>query len=117
MTLEDMTDEEKHVLASLMRLLVRADNQFSADESRAMHEVAEELGKDEFWGLVEVAMMRDDQDDDHVRANAAEVTRQEVRDVIYGSLFTIAIEDAMLAKQSELLEWLGKEWSIEAKPV
>lgn len=113
MTLADMTEDEKRALASLVRLLVRADNQFSADESAAMHEVANELGADEFWGMVEAAMLREGQDEEHVKAEAKGVTRQEAREVIYGSLFTIAIEDAMLAKQSELMEWLGAEWGIQ----
>ena len=112
MKLDDMTEAEKLVFASLVRLMVRLDGEFSRDEASVLQEAADELGSDEFWGLVEAAALRDNQDEDAVRDLAMTVERPEVREAIYGVLYGVALQDALGQSERELLEWLERAWNI-----
>ena len=48
-----------------------------------------------------------------LRAFLASIERQEARELIYGTLIEAAITDTVEGRESELLEWLAKEWKIE----
>jgi hypothetical protein len=113
--LDEWTEPEKLALASLVRLMVRMDGTFSRTEAAVLQDAANELGSDEFWGLVESAALRDNQSEDQVREIAQAVERPDIRETIYGVLYILALEDALGTNERKLLEWLEEVWNIKAE--
>ena len=58
MTLEDLTADEKLALVALLKLVVRADRELSADEVKELNEVARQMGPDEWHATVGQARQR-----------------------------------------------------------
>lgn len=112
MKLADLTKIEQQALFSLIRIVVRADSEFSAEEAAGLMDVAEELGADEFEDLMnESAAWIIDEDTVKERAQAVE--RKEIQEEIYGTLYTIASTDGTNARENELLDWLAEAWELE----
>lgn len=110
--LDEWTEPEKLALASLVRLMVRMDGTFSRSEGASLQGAADELGSDEFWGLVESAALRDNQAVEEVQELAKAVERQDIRETIYGVLYLLAIADALGTDERKLLEWLEETWEL-----
>lgn len=70
-----------------------------------------------FWGLIEAAGLRDNQDEAAVKQAALKVERVEVRETIYGLLYGIAVEDAIGPRENAILEFLATSWELEIKDV
>jgi hypothetical protein len=113
MKLHEMTDREREALGALVRLMVGADGATSPEESSDLQKVAAELGESEFWTLVRTAPA-EPYTRDAVQSQARNVERKDVQQRIYGVLFTIAAEGAIMGREGELLAWLGEVWGIEA---
>lgn len=114
-SLADLTNSEQKVLAHLIYLLVRVDREFSAAE----HQYIEELdGKIEggFWSMLEEVTGTED-DSDGVLKEAAGVTSQEARELIYGTLYELSLVDSISRGENDILERLALGWQLSIHDV
>ena len=114
MTLDDMTHQEKLVLVGLARLMVRLDHEFTEEEAGALGHLIDEMGSDQFWKLIEEASGLED---DAVRKAATEVSNEESQELIYGSLYEVAIAGSIEEGENELLDWLEETWGLEVQDI
>ena len=112
MKLSDMTDAEKQILGTLVRVMVGADRQFSDDEAERLQGAAAELGEDEFWDVVGEAGSHG-LSEDQVRSEAQAVDRKEAQETIYGVLFGIAAAESIVVQEANLLDWVADVWGLE----
>lgn len=112
MKLADLNKAEQQALFSLIRVLVRADSEFSAEEASGLKDVAEQLGSDDFTDLMNesAAWIIDE---DTVKERARSVERKEIQEEIYGTLYTIATSDGTDSRENDLLDWLAETWGLE----
>lgn len=111
MKLNEMTDAEKKVLGTLVRVMVGADGRISSAEYEGLQDAAAELGDEEFWEIVNQAGSHS-LGEDEARAEAAAVDRQEAQEAIYGVLFSIAAAGTIEVQESRLLEWVADTWNL-----
>ena len=52
-------------------------------------------------------------DQESLEAALAQVTRQEARDLIYGSMLQLAIPDSIDPREASLLELVAEAWDIQ----
>jgi hypothetical protein len=113
MKLSEMTEPEKKVLGTLVRVMVGADGQISPAEYAGLQDAADELGDDEFWQVVNDAGTHS-LDEDEARAEAAAVDRKEAQTAIYEVLFGIAAAGTVAGQEGKLLEWIADAWDLGA---
>jgi len=112
MKLDDMNATERMALGTLVRKMVGIDGEYSAEEAANLEQVAEELGKDDFWHLIRDAG-QEDLSDQSLQARAKAVEREEVQKTIYRTLFGIATAGSIVASEGDLLDWLAEAWGLE----
>lgn len=105
-----LTAGELRTFGGLVRWLVRLDGHFSAEEKKAIDNVAEDLGEPSaIWEAIDGAM---EQDEEEVRAASKLVTRPEAREAIHAALYEVASADTISKEEWPLFEWLAKEWDL-----
>ena len=112
MTLQDLTADEKIALAGLVRMLVRADGEFSSAEVSAVTQLGKELGSMEFWKLMSLAQQTLEDANDVMDA-VAQVERPEVREWIYGVLIGLAAVDGIDEAEGTVLDWVMQVWDMK----
>lgn len=112
----DLSDDERLALAGLVRLMVKADGEFSPEEAGAVAELAVELGEVPFWAAIDRAA-QELTDDDKIRAAARAVIRVDARETIYGALLALSQHGATTGGEDALLDWLADEWELEISDV
>ena len=116
MKLSEMTERERETLATLVRLMVGADGRLSGEESSDLQQVAQELGEDDFWALVRNTH-GETYEREAVQADARQIERKDVQEQIYGVLFTLAAEGAIMGDEARLLDWVAETWKIDIQPI
>ncbi|GEM_PF-854397 len=133
--IEELTEAEMLALAALLRVLIRADGAFSADEHAALSAVAasvtlmverdaddsatyrttgeplQPLGDDALFALIERAG-RELPDEASIRTLARTVTRPAARATIHALLFEVAASDGIAIGESAVLDWLAECWAL-----
>lgn len=131
-----LTDDELLAFAGLARLLVCADGTFTDDEAAALDEAFGDLFSTgaEAQGPYRTAPVESPPealpvdlrellerasealpDEDAVMAAARRVTRQEVREAIFGVLYVVAASDVITKNEWPLIDWLIKEWGVQVR--
>ena len=54
-------------------------------------------------------------DEQTLRKFLSTISRQEAREVIYGTVIEAAMTDTVDGRESALLDWLAGEWNVEVK--
>ncbi|TAL68164.1 MAG: hypothetical protein EPN82_12270 [Bacteroidetes bacterium] len=112
MELSQFTKEEKIALVGLIEHLLMADNVVSLEESEALRNVVAEIGEHDYRSLIhDYRPIIDNLDS--FKQFLQNIERQEPREIIYGTLFEIAESDFFEENESELLDWLAKEWKLD----
>ena len=114
MELEDLNPDERIALVGLVREVVLADNQISEDEIDEVAEIVDAFGDEGYQASVEAFDTRFS-DEESFRRFLATITRQEARELIYGTVLQGAAADAIEGGESELLSWLADVWKIEVQ--
>ena len=111
MELSQLSTEEQVALVALLELVIESNARVSEEEADRIDAVVAAIGEDAYRSAAaEVdGRFHDEQD---VRAFLPTVTRQEARELIYGTVFEAAISDAVDTHESDLLEWLASVWQI-----
>lgn len=114
--LDRFETHERLAFGKLLRSLVAADRTATGTERQALDDLAAELGEADFWDMVEQARMGIPSSDE-LRALAASVERQPVRNLIYESLYAVAMADTISEGEMSLLEELRVMWGVAVTPL
>lgn len=111
MLLSDLQEHEQIAFVGLVRLVVRADGEFSPSEVSAVTHLAKDVGSAEFWRLMSHAQQHLENADD-VLSVVERVERVEVREWIYGVLMGLSAVDGMAEEESQVLDWVMETWQL-----
>lgn len=112
MEISQFTKDEKIALVGLIEHLLMADNVVSLEESEALQNVVAEIGEHDYRSLIhDYRPIIDNMES--FKQFLQNIERQEPREIIYGILFEIAESDFFEENESELLDWLAKEWKLD----
>jgi hypothetical protein len=114
MDLSELTAEEQIALVALLEMVIESNARVSEDEADRIDAVVAAIGE-EAYRRAAAEVDRRFHDEADLRAFVPTVTRQEAREVIYGTVLDAAISDPADAYASELLEWLADAWEIAAQ--
>jgi len=112
--LDDLTDDEQLAFGALLRAMVSMDGTYS-DEEKAMFKVlAEELGTEAFWAMLERAS-KEVKDAGQILALADDVTRPEARELLFYGLYATAQAGGVGKQETALLDELRGKWDLKAE--
>jgi uncharacterized tellurite resistance protein B-like protein len=112
MEINQFIKDEKIALVGLIEHLLMADNVVSIEESEALRDVVAKIGEHEYRTLIhDYKPIIDNME--RFKQFLTNIERQEPREIIYGTLFEIAEADFFDENESELLDWLAKEWKLD----
>ena len=114
MELTDLNKEEQIALAGLLEFVVLASGHVTDDEQAEIDVIIEALGEDAYDAAVAEVDKRFS-DEQALRKFLSTISRQEAREVIYGTVIEAAMTDTVEGRESALLDWLAGEWSVEVK--
>ena len=114
MEISELDRDERIALIGLTQQIVKADKQLTPDEELAVEGLAEKMGADAFYGLIDEARKAFGTTEGMEQALAA-VSRPEAQNLIFESLRDLAGTDGMDKKEAQILVWTAHQWSIEIK--
>src|SRR5262249_15359655 len=106
MELRDLAHEERLALVALLEMVVESDRTVSDGEVADIDQVVGALGREEYQRLIDEVDRRFPTEDE-LKAFLPSITRQDARDLIYGTVLDTAIEDSVDPRESEFLDWLA----------
>ncbi len=112
MELSDLNQDEQLALTGLLEYVVLASGHVTEDEEAEIDAIVEALGEDKYRAAVEEVDRRFP-DEDALKKFLATITRQEARELIYGSVMEAAMTDTVEGRESALLGWLADAWQVE----
>jgi hypothetical protein len=114
MELRDLSHEERLALVALLEVVLESDRAVSDGEVADIDRVVGELGRDEYQRLVSEVDRRFPTEDE-LKAFLPSVTRQDARELIFGTVLDTAIEDSVDPRESEVLDWLATLWNVRVE--
>jgi len=114
MELRDLSHEERLALVALLEVVLESDRAVSDGEVADIDRVVGELGQDEYQRLVREVDRRFPTEDE-LKAFLPSITRQDARELIYGTVLDTAIEDSVDPRESEFLDWLATLWNVRVE--
>jgi hypothetical protein len=114
MELRDLSHEERLALVALLEVVLESDRVVSDGEVADIDRVVGELGKDEYERLIPEIDRRFPTEDE-LKAFLPSITRQDARELIFGTVLDTAIEDAVDPRESEFLDWLSTLWNVRVE--
>ncbi len=111
MELNQLAAEEQIALVALLEFVIESDGRVSEEEADRIDAVVAAIGEDAYRAAAAEVDQRFD-DEEGLRAFLPSITRQEAREVIYGTVLEAATSDAVGARESDMLEWLADVWQI-----
>lgn len=114
MELADLNKDEQVALAGLLEYVVLASGHVTEEEQAEIDAIVDAIGEDNYRIAVEEVDRRFP-NEDALKKFLGTVTRQEAREVIYGTVIEAAITDTVEGRESALLGWLAKSWQVEVK--
>lgn len=111
MDITDLTVEEDLALVGLLREIIQADDEYTAEERASIRTLRGQLGADRFDRAIEVAKERFRSRAD-VKAHAKTIERQEARRLIYTVLEEVAKSDGLDKSEEKPLAWLASWWNL-----
>ena len=115
-SLADLDESEKRLLAQLIRVTVRSDGSFTSAEREHLDGLAEVMGGEDFFKLLdEVATL--DEATEEIVAKAKGIGDKDSHELIYGALYELSIIDGTDGGENELLDKLAAGWKLEISEV
>jgi hypothetical protein len=114
MSIKELSKMEKLALVGLMEYVIMADNFLTDDEEAQVHALMAEIGAERYEELIDEfdAEYGDEAD---FRSLLESITRQEVRELVYGTILSAANANSLMGRSSDLLAWLTDEWEIDVQ--
>jgi hypothetical protein len=114
MEFRDLNHEERLSLVALLQEVVGADSSASEAEVNAIGRVVEALGEDEYQRLVDEVGARFT-DEAGFKTFLAGISRQDARELIYGTVLETAAADTVSTSESDILDWLARTWNVHVE--
>lgn len=114
--LKDLTEDERVALVALLEVVAEADQYVTDDEAVQVRRVINALGRKAYEAAVAEADRRYP-DKTELRQFLPTITRKEARALIYETLLEVALADAPVRAETEVLEWLRDIWEIDMRVV
>ncbi len=111
MKLTDLEKHERNTFGGLVRMMLRADGDFTEAEEARVNEIGEALGGAALVWRVISDSAQAFPDDARIRASVKAVARPEARALILDTLSKISASDGVDPSERELTAWLEREWS------
>lgn len=111
MELKELTHDEQLALVALVEVVVASDAEVSEDEESFVVRLAATLGDDQYRALIDEADERFP-DEAELKTFLGTITRQEARELIYGTVLEAALPDVIDTHESSLLGWLATAWDV-----
>lgn len=112
MELHELNDNERTALVGLVKTIIFADGRISEDEQDEVAEIVDALGEDSYQKHLDDFEARFP-DEASFQTFLATITRQDARELIYGTILDGAAADAIEGGESELLTWLATAWDLD----
>jgi len=112
MELTDLNADERTALVGLVKAVVLADHHVSEDELDEVQEIVDAFGADTYRTYLDSFDARFP-DEESFKKFLKTITRQDARDLIYGTILAGAAADAIEGGESELLSWLADTWNVQ----
>lgn len=111
MKLTDLSRQEQLALGGLLRMLIRADGDFTEAEEEKLNALGESLGgSDLLWKVISDSAQAF-ANDAAITEAAAQVERADVRELIASTLDSLAASDGVDAKEAALVASLRAKWA------
>jgi hypothetical protein len=114
MELHELNADERTALVGLIKEVVMSDGNVSEDELEEVEDLVDAFGEEGYQQALDAFEARF-LDQPSFQRFLRTITRQEARDLIYGSVLQAASADAIEGRESELLVWLADAWNVEVK--
>ena len=113
MDLADLNHDQRLALVALIEATVTADRRASEEEADALADITAELGEADYRRIAIEADGRF-KDEDDLKKFLSAMQGQDARELIYGTVLDLAMADFVSGHESELIQWLGQTWQVEA---
>jgi len=110
--LKDLNDNERLALVALIEAILESDAAVSDAELDQLDAVVDEIG-DELYEDTAEAVSERFQSEESLREFLPEITRQDARELIYGTVLETALSDSLDSHEGGLLGWLAQIWGID----
>ena len=111
MELHELNPTEQLVLVGLAKAVVHADQEVTAEETRAIRELADEVGK-EAWNLRVAEARSQLATAEQLFELARSIDRAEAREAIHAALRKLAESDDLDDSEAEILTWVASVWQL-----
>ena len=112
MDLEDLNQDERTALVGLMKLTVFSDGNVSEEELEYVEDLVDAFGEESYEATLD-AFEKRFSDGDGFKKFLATISRQDARELIFGTVLEAAGSEAIEGREAELLDWLAKTWDIK----
>jgi hypothetical protein len=112
MELRDLNQDERTALVGLMKLVVMSDGSVSEEELEHVEDLVEAFGEDGYQRTLDAFESRFE-DAQSFRAFLRTIGRQDARELIFGTVLEGAGAEAVEGQESEMLDWLAKNWNVK----
>ena len=114
MELEQLDSQERLVLVAALRLTVLADGRATEGEARELDTVVGSMGQANYDAAFEQAD-REIRDLGELDSKLATVTREEARELIYGTVLTVTLADSTGVAEEPVLERMARAWNLRVE--
>lgn len=114
MDIKELNHNERLALVALVKAVIMPEEQVPIEEVEELRDIVEELGEDTYQSLLTEVEERFSSEDD-VRRFLATISRQDARELIYGTIMEMALSDSIDCAESEVLAWLADAWKVEVQ--
>ena len=111
MELSDLNPDERTALIGLVQMVLFSDSDVSREEKAHLDELIDAFGEDGYQRALDTFEQRFP-DEDTFRAFLRTITRQDARDLIFGTVLEAAGAEAVEDREAEILDWLAKTWHV-----
>jgi hypothetical protein len=114
MNINELNHDERLALVALLKAVILAEQRVPIEEREELQCIVEELGEEPYQSLLSEVDERFSSEDD-VRQCLAKISRQDARELIYGTIMEMALSASIDRGESEVLGWLADAWKIKVR--
>ena len=114
MDIKGLNQDERLALVALLKAVIFAGERVPTKEIEELQDIVEELGEEPYQSLLTEAETRFSCEED-VREFLSNISRQDARELIYGTIMEMALTDSVDRGELEVLSWLADAWGIEVQ--
>lgn len=113
MELAELNEDERMALVGLTKLVVLSDGEVADDELEHVEELVTAFGEDGYEDALDRYETQFADGAAFRKFLEQKVTRQDARDLIFGTILQAAQEGSLDDKETNLLDWLSRAWNVK----